>query len=115
MESRLSPVRGSIVVLAAYFSCGGTCGSTAPKAAPHAYDQTLQEPKCDASADAQPLLVGTPANERAEIELAMHEGIVVAAWDCKTLRLLRQCKVDGSYAFSGTPTKKQVLAVGSLM
>jgi len=45
----------------------------------------------------------------------MHDGVAVVAYDCKKLRLLRDCRVDGTYGFVGTTTKKQTIAIKDVM
>lgn len=39
----------------------------------------------------------------------MKQGIAVVAYDCKQARILRDCRVDGSYGFVGTTLKQQVI------
>jgi hypothetical protein len=48
---------------------------------------------------ASPLVVDWEAHERINMEGAMHDGIAVVAYDCRSLRLLHGCSVDGSYGF----------------
>ena len=58
---------------------------------------------------AEPLVVDWPSHERADLAEAMHDGVPVVAYDCNSLRLLRGCSVDGSYAFLNVPRDDQVM------
>src|SRR5690242_3297186 len=57
----------------------------------------------------EPLVVDLEAHERADIEEAMRDGVALVAYDCKTLRLLRGCSVDGSYGFMSVSRKEEVV------
>lgn len=47
--------------------------------------------------------------QRVDLEVAVHDGVAVVAYDCKSFRLLKDCRIDGSYGFVGTTTKDQVI------
>jgi TPR repeat protein len=58
---------------------------------------------------AEPLTIDWQSDTRAKLEVAMYQGIAVVAYDCKTIRLLPACRVEGTYGFVGTTTKEQVI------
>ncbi len=57
----------------------------------------------------EPLVVDWKPDQRLELEVAMKDGVAVVAYDCKSFRLLKDCRVDGTYGFVGTTTKEQVI------
>ena len=48
--------------------------------------------------EAELLVVDLPANRRADLEVIMSEGLAAVQYDCKTLKLLKSCRIDGGYA-----------------
>lgn len=57
----------------------------------------------------EPLIVDWEAHQRANIEEAMHDGVAVVAYDCKKLRLLKGCRIDGTYGFMSVSKKEQTV------
>jgi hypothetical protein len=55
----------------------------------------------------EPLVVDWEIHQRASLEEAMHQGVAVVAYDCKSLRLLKDCRIDGSYGFMAVSKKEQ--------
>ena len=65
---------------------------------------------CDPSASSgEPLIVDWQSNQRGDLEEAMHDGVAVVAYDCKSLKLLRGCSIDGTYGFMGFSKKEDVI------
>lgn len=62
---------------------------------------------------AEPLVVDLKSNERLDLELAMKEGVAVVSYDCKSLKLLKGCKLAGSYGFAGVSRKEDVVQITS--
>lgn len=60
-----------------------------------------------------PLIVDWQSDDRLELEAAMKQGVAVVAFDSKALRLLKHCRVDGSYGFIGVTTKYQMVRLES--
>ncbi|PKN44537.1 MAG: hypothetical protein CVU63_10290 [Deltaproteobacteria bacterium HGW-Deltaproteobacteria-20] len=58
---------------------------------------------------ADPLVIDWKPEDRSDIEVAMKEGIAVVQFDCKTIRLLRDCNPLGRYAFIPVTQKVQVI------
>ncbi len=58
---------------------------------------------------ARPLAIDWRPEDRADLEVAMKQGIAVVSYDCKQARILRDCHVEGSYGFVGTTRKQQVI------
>ncbi len=85
--------------LLALSSCGGPTvgGALRPDAAKgtEAVDGP-QGPCREVGETGQPLVVDWPAHERTNVEEAMMSGVAVVAYDCKTLRLLKDCSLEGS-------------------
>ena len=83
-------------------ACGpGAVGAAVRPGDRHASD-ALGEGKCrNTKGGGQPLIVDLQAHERADLEESMQTGVAVVAWDCDALKLLRDCKADGGYAFHG--------------
>lgn len=60
-----------------------------------------------------PLVVDWQPEHRADLEVAMREGVAVVSYDSKGLRLLKDCRINGTYGFIGVSTKEQVIALES--
>jgi hypothetical protein len=58
---------------------------------------------------AEPLTIDWQSDTRAKLEVAMYQGIAVVAYDCKSIKLLPACRIEGTYGFVGTTTKDQVI------
>lgn len=63
---------------------------------------------CDASRP-EPLIVDLKAHDRANLEEAMHDGVAVVSYDCKSLRVLHECKLEGTYGFMGVSLKEEIV------
>lgn len=92
------------VALGGCLALGCSAGSAAREIRPS--DPTasgaLGESTCTSTrGPGTPLVVDLQAHERADLEDAMHDGIAVVSWSCESLRLLRDCRAQGSYAFHG--------------
>ena len=61
----------------------------------------------------EPLVVDWQPEQRGDLEVSMKQGVAIVAYDKEGLRLLRDCKIDGSYGFFGTTTKEQVVRLKS--
>ena len=57
----------------------------------------------------QPMTVDWQPESRAELETVMRSSVAVVHYDCHTLKVLKDCKVDGSYGFVGVEHKEQVI------
>jgi uncharacterized protein len=71
----------------------------------------LDDFKCTADSlkgKSSPFLVSWPSAAREDIELAMHEGIVVVNYSCEGVKVLDACEVPGEYTYQGMETKKKV-------
>ena len=56
-----------------------------------------------------PLVVDWKAEQRADLEEVVHDGVAVVAWDDAGLRLLKRCKLDGNYGYLPVTVKKDVV------
>ncbi len=68
---------------------------------------------CAAPAPASPFTAALSADERTELELALGRGAVVVAYDCRTLRVLKDCRAEGEYSYLGTSLQEQALQISA--
>jgi uncharacterized protein len=65
----------------------------------------------------EPLLVDWPATARANLEVAMHDGIAIVAYAPSGpnpgVKLLPNCSAPGNYGYVGTSVKEQVVRLES--
>src|SRR5260221_6085082 len=57
----------------------------------------------------EPLVVDWKPDQRGNLEEVMHDGIAVVAYDCKSIKLLKQCKLEGAYGYLGMTKREQVV------
>jgi len=62
---------------------------------------------------ARPLILDASAQLRADLELAMQEGIAVVRYDCASLEVLPRCSLKGSYRFAGINRKEEVVRLAN--
>ena len=63
--------------------------------------------------EAEVLVVDFPSSQRGNLEVMIRENVVAVRYDCKSLKVLRACKIDGSYAYKGTLIKEELLRLES--
>jgi TPR repeat protein len=65
---------------------------------------------CTSSAGhGEPLVVDWQPGQRVDLEAAMRDGVALVHYDCKTLKLVKGCRIDGGYGFMATTTKEEVV------
>jgi TPR repeat protein len=99
-------------MLAAGIVASGSCGApTAQKLRPDDpnYAAASGQRCIDGDGNPQPLIVDWKAESRADLEVTMRRGVAVVAYDCKALRVLPDCTLDGNYSFIGVSFKEQKL------
>lgn len=101
------------LLVPASFGCGPGAVASAVRPADPTYAGAVGGAgECKALDLAQDaLVVDLRPEQRSDLEVAMHEGVAVVAYDCKELRLLKDCRVDGVYNFVGTSTKEQTISL----
>lgn len=57
----------------------------------------------------RPLIVDWKPEQRADLEVAMRDGVSVVRYDGDELRLLTDCHINGEYGFVGVTTKSEVV------
>ena len=69
--------------------------------------------KCDAAAESTNVyVVDLPPEKRSDLELALDSGgLVVAAFSCNEIKVLKTCKASGKYEYKGTSSKERVLSL----
>jgi TPR repeat protein len=91
-------------------ACAAGSTASAIRPADPTYADAVGAPECRPVDDfAEPLAVDWQPDKRADLEVAMHAGIAVVAYDCTAIRLLPACRVEGSYGFIGTTRKEQII------
>jgi TPR repeat protein len=79
---------------------------------PPSAGEALRELKCqEGQSRAEPLVVDWGSDDRTDLEVAMRDGVVVAAYDCNTFRVLERCKARGGYGFAGVSRKEDVVSI----
>ena len=114
MRRAASGTLATLVAAASIAACGGGSAASAIRPADPTYAGALGDRAaagtCRDVADyAEPLTVDWRPEDRADLEVAMHAGLAVVAYDCKGIRLLPACSVEGTYGFVGVTTKEQVI------
>ncbi len=111
------PTVGATVLSAALmtWSCGGAVGDVIRPDDPTANDALgVTDLKCGEKPQyAEPLIVDWDTGARTDLEVAMKSGLVVVAYDCKSIKILNGCKLEGDYEFAGVSRKEQVVQMTS--
>src|SRR3954470_5855018 len=58
---------------------------------------------------ARPLAVDWRPEDRGDLEVVMKQAIAVVAYDCKSVRVLPDCRVEGTYGYIGVSKKEELL------
>lgn len=95
-------------------ACGApNVGEAIRPAAPtgaHALGESLgSSDVCSAKATVEPLVVDWKSSDRTDLELGMKDGVVVVGYDCKALRIVKGCKVSGTYVYAGVSLKEDAV------
>jgi len=95
-----------------------SCGGATPGERVRPADPTFAQARGGApavchevQADSTPLVVDWTPEERGDLEAAMKQGVAIFHYDCKTVKLLPDCKIEGSYGFLGITKKEQVITL----
>ena len=79
---------------------------------PPSAGEAMRELECqEGQSHAEPLVVDWGSDDRADLEVAMRDGVVVAAYDCNSFRVLERCKARGGYRFAGVSRKEDVVQI----
>jgi uncharacterized protein len=109
-------VRAVVLALAIASPCCGP-GATAQAVRPE--DKTAHEAlgetpvtssslTCSKAPDkGEPLIVDWKTAEQLDLTVTMQKGVAVVAYDCKSIRLLKDCSVKGTYGFTAVPSVLQ--------
>jgi TPR repeat protein len=89
----------------------GTAGKAVTPPPPSA-GEAFAELECqEGQSRAEPLVVDWGSDDRTDLEIAMRDGLVVAAYDCNTFRVLERCRARGGYGFAGVSRKEDVVQI----
>lgn len=109
-------VRASVafISLGVITSLVAGCSAGAPAAAVRPQRQTFESASgiraCTTPPPlARPLAVDWRPEDRGDLEVIMKQAIAIVAYDCKSVRVLPDCRVEGTYGYIGIPKKEQLL------
>lgn len=85
-----------------------------PSAANAIQSDTADTPlSCRPGSYAEPLVVDLSASSRVDFEAAMDSGVALVHYDCKAVRLVKDCRLAGDYKFAGVSRKEEVIHLDS--
>jgi hypothetical protein len=61
----------------------------------------------------EPLVVDWKPEQRGDLEVAMKEGVAIVAYDCKSIKVLEGCSLEGKYGFLGMTRKEEVVQLAN--
>lgn len=61
----------------------------------------------------EPMIVDWQPEQRGDLEISMHDGLVVVGYDDRGFRLLKDCHVDGTYDYMGMTRRERVVRLES--
>jgi TPR repeat protein len=89
--------------------CGNVAEAVRPKAKTAADAMGADDECRDVKSGAKPLVVDWSPEKRADLEVAMRDGVAVVSYDCKKLDLITECHADGTYGFKAVILKQQLI------
>lgn len=108
MHRRLALLLGLLPLVACKAGAAGNAVAPPPPTAGDA----LGELRCsEEQTRAEPLVVDWGSDDRTDLEVAMRDGVVVAAYDCNSFRVLDRCRARGAYGFAGVSRKEDVVQI----
>ncbi|MFW5741476.1 MAG: tetratricopeptide repeat protein, partial [Myxococcota bacterium] len=98
----------SLLVATAFVAT--SCGGAQPPANQKSAAQVLGEHTCKIIPNRlKPLAVDWPQSERVDLEAMLREHrVLVVAYDCRSLKVLPDCRLAGQYGYVGVTTKETV-------
>jgi hypothetical protein len=118
MNGRRSSVLSCLVLALGAFTALDGCGAGGVGAAVRPKEATAAEgigegPCREADTGGEPLVVDWKPEQRGDLELLMKENVAIVSYSCKGFKLLKDCKVDGTYGFLGMSRKEQVVKLNN--
>ncbi len=118
MIGRRSSVLSTLVLALGAFTALDGCGVGGAGAAVRPKEATAAEglgegPCREAESSGEPLVVDWKPEQRGDLELMMKENVAIVSYSCKGFKLLKDCKVDGTYGFLGMSKKEQVVKLNN--
>ena len=118
MIGRRSSVLSTLVLALGAFTALDGCGAGGVGAAVRPKEATAAEgigeaPCREAESSGEPLVVDWKPEQRGDLELMMKENVAIVSYSCKGFKLLKECKVDGTYGFLGMSKKEQVVKLNN--
>ena len=105
---------GLTLTAAALAACGtgGVGNAVRPKEA--TAGEALEEGKCAGVGEGgEPLVVDWKPDQRGDLEIAMKEGVAVVSYSCEGIKLLKDCRIEGTYGYMGMTRKEQVVRLNN--
>ncbi len=102
-----------VVTLGLLASCGtGGAGAAVRPEDPSAVEAIAgADISCKQGSYAEPLVIDLPADQRVDFESAMESGVALVRYDCRSMKMLKDCRLPGEYAFTGVSLKEHVLSL----
>lgn len=109
-----------VIISSGIIACGGSQPGRAAEAvrpdAPNAATALGEKnaARCEGAVkSAEPLVIDWTSDDRIDLELAMKKSVAVVSYDCASIKLLKECKVEGDYGFIGVSKKERVVKLES--
>ena len=111
-------VLSTLTFVSVALGCGGGATGKAVQPKDPTAKSALNEPTSTIKeckpAPGTPLVVDLKSNERSDFELAMKDGVAVVSYNCKELRLLKSCTMQGvEYTFTSVTLKEDVVQLAT--
>ena len=118
MMARRTTVLSTLVLALGAFTALDGCGVGGVGAAVRPKEATAAEglgegPCREAESSGEPLVVDWKPEQRGDLELMMKENVAIVSYSCKGFKLLKDCKVDGTYGFLGMSRKESVVRLNN--
>jgi hypothetical protein len=112
MVATLVTVGGASLAAAACTGAGGEAVRPKDGSGNEALGQAPVLEAC-APGPAESFVVDLEASQRSDLELAMKDGLAVVSYDCRSLKIFKDCRVKGTYSYAGVTPKEDVVKLSS--
>ena len=110
-------MRSSLLLISFSSLLGCRAGWVAEQVEPDLTDaaKAMNEHQCTEIPErGTPLIVDWGSHQKADLEEIMRSDIAVVSYDCETLELLPDCRVQGTYGWMGSELKQDVVSLAGL-
>ena len=109
---KVGTVRRTALAALVLAGCGGPGTAVRPEQ-PTAANATGRSTIKAVDGPATPLIVDWKAEQRADLEEVIHDGVAIVAWKDDGLHLLKRCRLKGEYGYLPIQVKKDVVRLES--